>query len=159
MKKLIALALISVSMQANSALVSRAGGAAYYDTVLDITWLADANYALTEDFGIGGISFTTGQMDYSTANTWVAALNASNHLGINTWRLPVANPIDGASYDVGFSEDGSTDIARNLTAAGSVYAGSTASEMANLYHNTLGNISTRDVNGDPTSCFGGNCQN
>jgi hypothetical protein len=76
---------------------------------------------------------------------------------LNTWRLPEINPVDGVAYDLTFREDGSTDIGRNITAADSVYAGSTASEMANLYFNTLGNISTRDVNSDPTICFGGNC--
>jgi hypothetical protein len=96
-------------------------------------------------------------MDYTTAEAWIDEMNLANHLGTNTWQLPVADPINGGSYNVSFSEDGSTDTARNLTGPGSVYAGSTASQMANLYFNTLGNISTRDVNGDPTSCFGGNC--
>ena len=32
---------------ADAALVSRLGGLAYYDTVLNITWLADANFAKT----------------------------------------------------------------------------------------------------------------
>jgi hypothetical protein len=141
------------SLQSNAALVARAGGNAFYDTVLDITWLADANYALTEDFGIAGVSATTGQMDLATANLWIDELNASNHLGISTWRLPVADPINGTSYVGTFSEDGSTDIARNLSAMGSVYEGSTASEMAHLYFNTLGNISTRDVDGNTTACY------
>jgi hypothetical protein len=96
-------------------------------------------------------------MNLATADIWVDALNASNHLGIVTWRLPEANPINGLSYVGSWSEDGSTDRARNLSAAGSVYEGSTASEMARLYFNTLGKISTRDVNGDPTACFGSNC--
>jgi hypothetical protein len=160
MRHSIAVLLLFTMGSANAALVARAGGNAFYDTVLDITWLADANYAQTNNFGLGGpdgVSFTTGQMDLTTANAWVAALNASNHLGLNTWRLPVADPINGVSYVGSWSEDGSTDRARNLSAAGSVYAGSTASEMAHLYFNTLENTSTRDVNGDITACFGGNC--
>jgi hypothetical protein len=157
MRQVIAVLLILSVGSANAALVARSGGDAFYDTVLDITWLADSNYALTNDFGIAGVSAATGQMDLATANLWIDELNTSNHLGINTWRLPVADPINGVSYLGSWSEDGSTDLARNLSASGSVYAGSTASEMAHLYFNTLGNISTRDVNGDETACFGGDC--
>ena len=57
--------LITVSAHASlvGRLPSTPGGTdfqAAYDTVLDITWLADANYAITEDFGVAGVSFNTG---------------------------------------------------------------------------------------------------
>ena len=97
MKKLITIFQVLISVQAQAALVSRADGAAFYDTVLDVTWLADANYALTEDYGLAGFSATTGQMNYANAVSWVAAMNAANHLGINTWRMPVADPIIASS--------------------------------------------------------------
>jgi hypothetical protein len=151
MKRLITVFLLLVSLQTNAALVARAGGAAYYDTVLDITWLADANYAATQDYGLAGVS-SQGQMDQATAQAWIGAMNLDNHLGVSTWRLPVANPIDGVSYDVNFTEDGSTDLARNLTGPGSAFDGSTENEMANLYFNTLGNTSSRDVSGALTGC-------
>ncbi len=44
---------------------------AYYDTVLDITWLADANYAQTSGYDADGM------MDYRLAS-----------LGFSNWRLP-----------------------------------------------------------------------
>lgn len=78
---------------ANAALLARAGG--YYDTDLGITWLADANLAATNAFGVSGIQFGSigpGAMYWSTAQSWVAAMNASDggagYLAVNNWRLP-----------------------------------------------------------------------
>ena len=68
-------------------LFERAGGAAYYDWQQDITWLADANYAGTSGTDNQGSS-TDGLMFWSNAHLWIDTLNASNHLGINTWRMP-----------------------------------------------------------------------
>src|SRR3989344_1507399 len=56
---------------------------AYYDTALNITWLADANYAGTT-------------MDWTTANAWVAALNPYGSC-ITGWRLPTVSPVDGTT--------------------------------------------------------------
>jgi len=56
---------------------------AYYDTVLDITWLGDANYART----LGLIQI----MNWTTANSWAAGLNPYGS-GITGWRLPDTNP-------------------------------------------------------------------
>ena len=57
MKNLIATVLLLGCGLAQAALVERASGAAYYDTVLDITWLADANYAETSGFQSGLLSW------------------------------------------------------------------------------------------------------
>jgi hypothetical protein len=81
------LCLLSVS--ANAALVSRAGGLAYYDTVQDITWLANSNLADTTDFGVGGIA-VNGSMTWFTAQDWVAAMSSANYLGVSGWRLPTS---------------------------------------------------------------------
>ena len=43
--------MMSVSQMASAALVERAGGQAFYDTVLNITWLTNANLAQSENFG------------------------------------------------------------------------------------------------------------
>ena len=59
-----------ISVSANAALVSRLGGAAAYDTVLDITWLTDAS-------PIGG-----GNWDLQVA--WADSLDT---LGFDDWRL------------------------------------------------------------------------
>lgn len=99
----------------------------YYDTVLNITWLADANY--------GRAIGTT--MDWFNSNTWAAGLNVN---GISGWRLPTVSPIDGTTADdYNASTVGTEDYGFNVSAPGTLYAGSTASEMAHLSYNTLGN--------------------
>jgi hypothetical protein len=98
---------------------------AYYDTVLGITWLANANYAATA-------------MNWPTANSWAAALDPYGS-GITGWRLPATNPIDGTTADdASVSYIGSEDSGYNVSAPGTLYAGSTASELAYLFYNTLG---------------------
>lgn len=99
----------------------------YYDTVLNITWLADANYGRAP-----GTS-----MDWFDSYLWAFRLNVN---GITGWRLPTVNPIDGttADDDMG-STVGTEDYGFNVSAPGTLYAGSTASEMAHLFYNTLGN--------------------
>jgi len=57
---------------------------AYYDTVLDITWLADANAAGT-------------LMNWVDAKAWVSNLNVS---GITGWRLPTPDPIGGVAFNL-----------------------------------------------------------
>ena len=69
----------SITMSARAALVSRLSGQAYYDTRLDITWLADANFAQTSSFD------TDGKMTWSNANAWAANLTID---GVSGWRLP-----------------------------------------------------------------------
>ena len=59
------------------------GFEAYYDTVLDITWLADANYAKTS--GAYADAFPTGGMWWDFAVTWTQNLN---YFGATDWRLP-----------------------------------------------------------------------
>lgn len=79
------LTLCLTTVTAQAALVSRAGGQAHYDDDLNITWLADANYAQTSGFDPDGL------MTWSAALAWVGSLNVDNHLGISHWRLPNAD--------------------------------------------------------------------
>lgn len=62
-----------------------------YDPDADVTWLADANLAATESFGVSGIA-KSGAMRHDTAVAWVKAMNAADHgagyLGRNDWELP-----------------------------------------------------------------------
>jgi hypothetical protein len=94
-------ALCVANAGAQAALLGRApatpGGTdfrAYYDSDFDLTWMADANYPTTTDFGVPGILLWLpgipgqGSMPWDTAYQWIAALNASNYLGANNWRLP-----------------------------------------------------------------------
>ena len=106
---------------------------AYYDTDLDITWLADAN--------------VNGAMTWAAANTWAANLSlydAVNNVTYNNWRLPTVNPVNGTSFNYNFSYNGSTDSGYNVSEQGTAYAGSTGSEMAHLFYNTLNNKSYCD---------------
>jgi hypothetical protein len=127
---------LGVSSAANAALVSRLGGLAYYDTVLDITWLQDANYAQTSGYDADG------RMLWADANAWAASLTIA---GINGWRLPDTGPVNGVAFDYNDSYDGSTDYGYNISAPGSAYPGSTGSEMAYMYYNTLGNLGYCDT--------------
>ena len=110
---------------------------AYYDTVLMITWLADANYAQTSGSDADGL------MDWASANSWAASLDPYSS-GISGWRLPDTNPVDGAAYDYNFYYDGTTDKGYNISAPGTTYAGSTGSEMAHMFYTTLGNLGICD---------------
>ena len=74
--------LFTVSAQA--ALYDRGNGM-IYDDVLEITWLQDANYAMTSGDDADGL------MDWQQANDWAAQLDFG---GYNDWRLPSANLID-----------------------------------------------------------------
>ncbi len=105
---------------------------AYYDTVLGITWLHDASLA-------------------GTAMTWEEASDSVDMLdpygsGITGWRLPVIRfPVDGTEADdFDRSYNGTEDWSYNVSAPGTLYAGSTSSEMAHMFYNTLGNKSWCD---------------
>ncbi|TCV90551.1 Lcl domain-containing protein [Sulfurirhabdus autotrophica] len=156
-----------LSTSANAALESRLGGMAVYDNDLNITWLADANLAATNTFGLpmtmnsaeSGAYYEpnsinqTGTMNLSTANKWIAAMNTANYLGYNDWRLPTNSPVNGTAFDYNNSQIGNTDFGSNISAPGTLYAGSTASEMAHLYYGELGNISScNPVTSTTTSC-------
>ena len=68
---------------------------AYYDTDLDITWLADAN--------------VNGQMIWDDANTWAANLSFTDGISVyDNWRLPTALNQDGTGpCDAGYNCTGS----------------------------------------------------
>ena len=69
---------LAVSISANAALIDRGGGL-IYDDDRDITWLADANYAMTSGYDADGM------MTWSEAMTWAGNLNYG---GYTDWRLP-----------------------------------------------------------------------
>ena len=127
---------LGASSVTNAALVSVLGGQAYYDTNLNITWAANANL--------------NGLMDWNQAQSWIAALNTANYLGYSDWRLPTVGPVNGTSFNYGPGGtfyDGTRDAGYNVSAPGTTYAGSTGSEMANLFYNTLGNKGYYDIAG------------
>jgi hypothetical protein len=114
---------------------------AYYDTELDITWLADANYAKTSGYDADGL------MTWAAANTWAAQLSFTNPLTSETlddWRLPTTTDTGAAGCN--FANSG-TDCGYNVDPA--------SSEMAHLYFVTLGNQSYRTTTGAVSGAYAG----
>ena len=72
------LAGIALSGAAQAALIDRGGGM-IYDDDFNITWLADANYAMTSNYD------TDGLMTWAAADTWATDLSYG---GYTDWRLP-----------------------------------------------------------------------
>jgi PEP-CTERM motif len=96
---------------------------AYYDTVLNVTWLADVGYFYSNPNGVNQDKMTWGE-----SKAWVAQLNLH---GISGWRLPDVKPVNGTSFNYTPTTMGDSDVGHNIT--------STQSEFAHLYHVTLGN--------------------
>ncbi len=108
---------------------------AYFDTTLGITWLRDTD-ALHTGLGLASL------LDYASVTSALAAFNGSTALsyGFSGWRLPGANgvhTIGGAGCQ--FGVNGSTDCGENVD--------TTSSELASMFHDTLGNLSWRDTTG------------
>ena len=90
---------------------------AYYDTALNITWLADANVA--------------GSMNWANASAWAAGLSINNITG---WRLPTMTDTGTLGCDFAYS---GTDCGYNVDTS--------TSEMAYLFYTTLGNKAYYDT--------------
>ena len=102
---------------------------AYYDSVLDITWLVQADSR-------GGV---TNWADTMAATTGVLGEEA---YGINHWRLPTM--LDTSTPGCNFANTG-TDCGYNVqtgSASTTVY-----SELASMFYDTLGNLSLHDASG------------
>jgi hypothetical protein len=147
MRLLPVILVLLAASHANAALLGRApltpGGSdyqAYYDDVLAITWLADANLAATQSFG-APTSFPDGRMTWYQAIGWIAAMNSASYLGISTWRLPSVTDKDESGCQ--FSYNG-TDCGQNPDPL--------TSEFAHLYYVTLGNSAYYDTNSVLNEC-------
>ena len=90
------------AFQASAALVPSGDGLTVYDTVNNVTWLADLNLPASNRFGLplcngAGSQVCVsvgGAMHYPSAEAWVAAMNAASYLGHNNWQLPTTPVID-----------------------------------------------------------------
>jgi hypothetical protein len=111
----------------NASLVSALGGQVVNDTDRNITWLANANLADTQDFGVSGID-ANGQMTWNTAGLWIAAMNTANYLGYNDWRLPTVTDTGTSGCNLAFS---GTDCGYNVDTS--------TGELAHLFYDELGN--------------------
>jgi hypothetical protein len=109
-----------------SGLTARDAGQTVFDERLGVTWLADANLASKQTFGVSGIN-KSGSMDYATASRWVSALNAVNngagYLGHNNWQLPTT-PSTDASCDRSGRHGESFGFNCTHSALGSLYTAS-----------------------------------
>jgi hypothetical protein len=89
--------LMAFAVSASANLVSRPGGMVY-DTVLNITWLQDGNYAKTSGYDSDGL------MDWSAATTWADNLVYG---GYSDWRLPTTGIPDASCDASGYNCIGS----------------------------------------------------
>jgi hypothetical protein len=100
---------------------------AFYDTILNITWLADPDFAITSGFDADGL------MTLAQANAWADGLSL---FGGDGWRLPRIFPVSGLPlYNHNFSNNGTTD--RGTAATGVGWGG--ASELGYMFYVHLGN--------------------
>jgi Protein of unknown function (DUF1566)/PEP-CTERM motif len=102
---------------------------AYYDSALDITWLADASYAKTSGADADGL------MSWAAAQSWVSGLNVG---GVTGWRLPTM--VDTGTPGCNLSYSGGTDCGQNVQTSNPA-TGAVFSEFAHLWYQTLGNKS------------------
>ncbi|MHB8744173.1 MAG: Lcl domain-containing protein [Sulfuricaulis sp.] len=99
---------------------------AYYDTSLNITWLADANAA-------------GGAMDWTSANTWAANLNVN---GVTGWSLPTMT-------------DSNADCNATTYVGGPCgFNNPSTSELAHMFYTTLGDKAHYDTSGNPQTVYG-----
>jgi len=126
---------LAIAGPAQGALIDRGNGL-IYDSSLDITWLADANYASTSGYDLDG------KMNWTDANTWAGQLSYG---GFDDWRLPY-NP----------NLDSSCDNSRNVGGVAIDFGfGCTGSEYGHLFYVDLGGqvITGLDINDPELSLF------
>lgn len=115
------------SGSARAALVLRGGGL-IYDTVLNVTWLADMNHAQTQYQDSGGaLGTANGHMDWAQANLWAAGLDYG---GYSDWRLPTT-----LQPDASCSSQADPGNGAGTQSSGT---GCTGSEMGHLFYADLG---------------------
>ena len=96
---------------ANAALFDRGHGI-YYDDVLNVSWLQDANYARSQYVSsAGALGDADGKMNWNEAITWVDSLTFA---GYDDWRLPSVSPVNGVDFNLTYSDTGSADFGYNL---------------------------------------------
>jgi hypothetical protein len=147
-----ALFVLFAPLQAGAELHSRKAGLAWYDDVLDITWVADANLANTETFGDLNVR-EGGLMKFNSVTTligFIAKMNQASYLGFNDWRAPTARPVSGVDWNFGCANNGSSD--RGYAGSGGWVdpQGQIVSEMGHMYYVNLGNLGRLEPEGGGT---------
>ena len=103
------LAIALSPLQAASTLTLSPDGITVYDSVNNISWLANANLPASSRFGLpvcnaSGVApciNLSGSMSYQAAEAWVAAMNTANYLGHSNWQLPITPFTDGTCGKTG----------------------------------------------------------
>jgi hypothetical protein len=115
------------------------GGGMLYDTVLNVTWLQDANYAATSGYCNTASNCASehylpaivppGRMTWTQAHSWA---NGLEYGGYSDWRLAKNSPVNGTAsgWNYNYSNNGTTDLGYNIT--------STLSELSYMYYVNLG---------------------
>ena len=120
-------------LEAAGTLVSSSDGLTVYDSANNITWLANANTAATNRFGLPFCDGSgsepcvnaSGSMSYPSAQAWVAAMNGANYLGHSDWQLPATPLVDKTCPLTGPN-------------GGSFGMGCTGSALGSLFYKGLG---------------------
>ncbi len=108
----------------NAVDLSSAYAAFFYDTTLNITWVANMNMNFVD-------LSNRGMLSWDAATAWANSLNLG---GFDDWRLPAV--IDSGAPGCQWSYQGGTDCGYNVqTQVRGAY-----SEWAHLYYVTLGNL-------------------
>ena len=91
----VVLLVCSSPLMASGTFALSADGLTVYDTVNGVTWLADANFASSDRFGLplcngssSGAQICVnpgGSMNYLAAAAGVQAMNSANYLGHDDW--------------------------------------------------------------------------
>lgn len=118
-------ATVAMAGGAQAALHDRGGGL-IYDDDLNITWMADANLAATNNFGVTSIQ-SGGGMGWN--QSWIGAMNAANYLGFNNWRLPTVSQTNAVC-----TYDGQGTYRYSCT------GNETGSELGHLFYKELGGV-------------------
>ncbi len=147
-----------------------------HDSALNINWLANADLAATNSFGlpVGSDSSSTdininpdGSMNIPTATAWINAMNAADYLGHNNWRMPDTSedPDNHAGYYHTGSEMGELYYTEFDGQAGSTVLqthDSAFSKFQNfqpdLYWSGTSNVDESGNNGNKTFSFGNGYQ-
>ena len=98
-------------------------GQVLYDATTNLSWITNMDLAASDTFGVSGIN-SDGMMTWSTAEGWIAAMDAADYLGFSDWRLPTAlEPDPACSSQAGGVSQGT---------------GCTGGEMGELFYNVFG---------------------
>jgi hypothetical protein len=100
---------------------------AYYDSTLDISWMADGSHAAT-----AGVDLDRRGPGILYSSTWTSYLSTLDHHGTTGWRLPYAGQADAPACAGGSGQVPSGIGCRFVTDASD-------SELAHLFYVTLGN--------------------